>query len=67
MKAYLVLVELAGPWAEGEGAQQTVTHVFLDAMVQSAIAFRGKLIESRIIQREGECQIQEEPLRWRPG
>jgi hypothetical protein len=64
MKVYLVLVELAGTWAEGEGAQQSVTHRFLDATVESALGFRGKVLESRIIERRGECQIGEEPLAW---
>lgn len=64
MKVYLVLVGLAGPWAEGEGDQQTVTHRFLDATVESALGFRGNVLESRIIERRGECQIGEEPLEW---
>jgi len=64
MRVYLVLMELTGPWAEGSGPQHEVTHRYLDAVVQGAVSFRGKLIESRIIEREGECQITEEPLDW---
>ena len=64
MKVYLVLVELKGFWAEGTGTQQEVTHRFLDALVERALSFRGVLIESRIIEREGTCQISTEPLDW---
>lgn len=64
MKVYLVLIQLAGCWAEGEGAQQEVVHRYLDSLVESSLSFRGKIIETRLIEREGTCQITEDPLDW---
>lgn len=57
MKLYIVLVEINEEYGVALAGDEAIGKRFLDARVESALGFRGRLLDSKLIEGGDECRI----------
>jgi len=62
MKLYIVLVEVNEVYATALVIDEGVGKRFLDARVESALDFRGRVLDSKLIEGGDGCRIHKNPL-----
>jgi len=65
MKLYIVLAEINEEYATALAVAEVRGKRFLDARVESALDFRGTVLDSRLIEGGDGCRIHKNPLTGR--